>query len=348
MFWHKPIPKPKAKPLVGVNLGGWLLLEKWMTPSLFAGTAAEDESTLMQQEHIDITERLQHHRDTFITREDFTWLQLHGVRAVRLPVGYWVFGGAEPFRSAIEYVDAAFQWAKETGIQILLDLHGAPGSQNGNQESGQIGSTSWHRNQKNILTSLEIIKKLAERYAGNPALLGIELLNEPSSKIPKRTLKKYYQAAYRIIRHTCGNDVWVVFSDSFKPRRWKRQLRAPEFVQTYIDSHQYQVYTSRDKNMDIAGHLGETLGSVARQLGNMRRYHPVVVGEWSLALDPKSVKNLNQSQILAATRAYGNAQLIAFEQTAAWFYWSYKIEEGGVWSFKDSIERGLLPNFAAY
>lgn len=32
----------------GVNLGGWLLLERWMSPSLFAGTDAVDEYTLMQ------------------------------------------------------------------------------------------------------------------------------------------------------------------------------------------------------------------------------------------------------------------------------------------------------------
>lgn len=27
----------------GVNLGNWLVLEKWMNPALFAGTTAEDE-----------------------------------------------------------------------------------------------------------------------------------------------------------------------------------------------------------------------------------------------------------------------------------------------------------------
>ena len=27
----------------GVNLGNWLVLEKWMSPVVFAGTTAEDE-----------------------------------------------------------------------------------------------------------------------------------------------------------------------------------------------------------------------------------------------------------------------------------------------------------------
>ena len=30
----------------GVNLGNWLVLEKWMSPDLFAGTEAEDETQL--------------------------------------------------------------------------------------------------------------------------------------------------------------------------------------------------------------------------------------------------------------------------------------------------------------
>ena len=35
---------PSVK-LRGVNLGGWLVLEKWMTPSVFEGLQATDETT---------------------------------------------------------------------------------------------------------------------------------------------------------------------------------------------------------------------------------------------------------------------------------------------------------------
>ena len=33
----------------GVNLGNWLVLEKWMSPALFEGTTAEDEYYLPMQ-----------------------------------------------------------------------------------------------------------------------------------------------------------------------------------------------------------------------------------------------------------------------------------------------------------
>ena len=71
--------------LRGVNLGGWLVLEKWMTPSLFAGTEAIDEYTFMQTPGA--VEKIDQHRRSFITEADFKWLRKHGVNAIRIPVG---------------------------------------------------------------------------------------------------------------------------------------------------------------------------------------------------------------------------------------------------------------------
>ncbi|MDY5113881.1 MAG: hypothetical protein SPE66_09255 [Bilifractor sp.] len=37
------------KPFHGVNLGNWLVLEKWMSPEMFDGTDAEDETWLNRE-----------------------------------------------------------------------------------------------------------------------------------------------------------------------------------------------------------------------------------------------------------------------------------------------------------
>ena len=55
----------------GVNLGNWLVLEKWMHPDLFRGTTAEDETELCWQLGEEKYARLKEHRDTYITKEDF-------------------------------------------------------------------------------------------------------------------------------------------------------------------------------------------------------------------------------------------------------------------------------------
>nr|AIA94767.1 CAZy families GH5 protein [uncultured Clostridium sp.] len=71
------------QPLRGVNLGGWLIHEKWMTPKVFKGTNAIDEYTLSQTE--EGRRAIQDHRKNFIQEADFKWLKQHGIEILRSP-----------------------------------------------------------------------------------------------------------------------------------------------------------------------------------------------------------------------------------------------------------------------
>ena len=44
-----------------------------------------------------------------------------------------------------------------------------------------------------------------------------------------------------------------------------------------------------------------------------------------------------------ALRAYGSAQVVSYETTRGWFFWTYKTEGGGGWSFRDCVKQGWLP-----
>lgn len=97
----------------GINLGNWLVLEKWMHPELFAGVDAEDETDLCKMLPRDELEaRLKKHRDTYITPEDFQWIKAHGLNTVRIPVPHFIFGDdpafCDPYVPRIEYLDKAF------------------------------------------------------------------------------------------------------------------------------------------------------------------------------------------------------------------------------------------------
>ncbi len=334
----------EGRALRGVNLGGWLVLEPWMTPALFAGIDAPDELTYCQKAGKRQLDRLAHHRDQFITKKDFQWLKAHGIGAVRIPVGYWLFGDVDPFAGTVTYLDKAFEWAEATGLKVLISLHGAPGSQNGEMHSGQKGSVAWHSDEANIDMTLDIVKRLAERYHRSPAMLGISLLNEPSTSLPKRTLKRFYRQAHRIIRQQAGKKVWVVFSDGFQPSRWSFVLHRWLYPRTYIDTHQYQIYTQADKAMSVADHLRRTVADVPLVLNRMRRHHPVIVGEWSAALDPLSMTGLDTEETQQAYAAYITAQIQAYDRMDAWFYWNYKTEGGGPWSYRDCYEKGWFDN----
>src|SRR5258706_4806342 len=73
---------PDFSKLRGVNLGAWLVLEKWMVPDIYRGTEAADEYSLCLALGDQAASRLNRHRETFITPEDFRWIRDCGLNAV--------------------------------------------------------------------------------------------------------------------------------------------------------------------------------------------------------------------------------------------------------------------------
>lgn len=62
-----------------MNIGGWLVLEKWMTPEVFSGMHAEDQWTFDGQPGAQ--EKLRNHWNTFFTQKDMQWLRQVGINA---------------------------------------------------------------------------------------------------------------------------------------------------------------------------------------------------------------------------------------------------------------------------
>jgi len=345
MFRHLLAANPciLSNMIRGVNLGGWLVLEPWITPSLFEGTTAMDEHSLCKFGSAEHKARLRRHRQMFITEKDFQWLAKHGIEAVRIPVGYWIFGKAMPYIGAIKYLDSAFEWAEKHGLKIIICLHGAPGSQNGEMHSGQIRDVGWPLKQRNLDWTLDVIERLAKRYCGRPALLGIELLNEPAQEILRRILTRYYRQAYKIIRRVCGPDVWVIIDDRFKPGRWWWVLAGPWRRRGVQDHHHYQIFEPEDRTLDIEGHLRKAarMGNVLRRITIFRR---IIVGEWSGALHRQVVEDMGDARGRQIYQDYTAAQLAAFAGCTGWFYWTYKTEstEFDPWHFRMMVEQGTM------
>ena len=108
----------------GVNLGNWLVLEKWMSPALFEDTTAGDEYYLPTQLPPEVYEaRIKVHRSEYISERDFACIKRMGMNAVRIPVPYFIFGDRPPFIGCVRELDKAFGWAEKYGIKILIDLH---------------------------------------------------------------------------------------------------------------------------------------------------------------------------------------------------------------------------------
>lgn len=133
-FWDASDPQNK---IIGVSLGNWLTLERWMDEDWFTGWApnAQDEWTFINDLGKEkAAEVLNDHWSSWVVESDLDLMQAHGVNALRIPLGFWTFiptQGDEPYINTTQLVhlNNMLGWLYKRGMRALLDLHGMPGSQ---------------------------------------------------------------------------------------------------------------------------------------------------------------------------------------------------------------------------
>lgn len=328
----------------GVNLGGWLVLEKWMKPELFDGTDAVDETTLSQQlAPEELKRRLEEHRSTFITEEDFAWIAGTGLNTVRLPVPWWMFGDQPPYLGCAEWVRRAFQWAEKYGLDVMLDLHCAPGCQNGFDNGGIAGVMEWHRSEENIQKTLDTLDRICEFVKPFASLASIQLLNEPHWDIPLEIVQDFYRRGYALVRrHFPAERCTVVLHDSFRQEVWQEALTDGQGI--LMDAHFYQ-FQDEYKGFDYFQHAKVTLEQYRQRLHDLMRNHEAIVGEWSLGYPLDDVTALKPYERDIALRGFAANQLEVYEESRGWVFWSYKVTDSmKPWSLRACVENGWLPS----
>ena len=354
------------KKIKGVNLGNWLVLEKWMLPEMFEGTGAEDEVWLNRKMNpAELKEKMKEHRDTFITEQDFAFIKEQGVWLLRIPVPYFIFGDRPPFNGCVEYLDKAFDWAEKYGLQILIDLHTVPGSQNGYDNGGLTGVCKWCKNPEEVEFALTVLERLAKRYGQRQGLYGIEVLNEPisflvyatapstgkavdkeeakgSGYVPLPFLENFYRNAYRRLRKILPENKTIVFHDGFRLRHWGKFFRKEHMKNVVLDTHIYIFAMESFVPIHMPWVYQIYIKSQQRLIERIQRDVPVVVGEWCIcnkyaekAVSGKSAEKSSDRSAQAAAQdelrkkrylEIAAMQLQAWESGAGWIYWSYQFK----------------------
>ena len=180
--------------LKGTNAGGYLFQEFWMTITNVSGIVG-DETGIYEN----LTERfgeeemeklIATYQDNYWTEEDFDYCAEVGMNCIRLP--FWYRNLVDGEGQLKEDWNKRFDWfveqAGERGLYVILDFHGAPGSQNGSDHSGKdgggnkmAGSLFFFGNTavKNQELYYQLWETIAEHYKDNPWVAGYDLLNEP-------------------------------------------------------------------------------------------------------------------------------------------------------------------------
>ncbi len=326
----------------GVNLGGWLVVEKWISPSLFEGTTATNEFELARSKQG--RERLKNHHQTFIAESDLKWFKDQGVEILRIPFGYWILGDDARYEPAIDRLDWLVRTSLAYDLKLLLDLHAAPGAQNRAAHSGSGNlvlnehSTKWLNDKTAQDRTIEVLETVALRYKDYPHIWGLEVLNEPTVDRLGLKLARFYRRAYRRLTNVARPGTHFIFSDGFAPLKltgclWfvkKRQFPVA------MDCHIYQVFGHKNKRRSFPQHVAKVKWT-KWFLRFLRLQQPLIVGEWSAML-PLRVSS-------EQTKQYIHVQHRAFDGTLAHFYWTYKTEASGRWNFRDMADKNHLTGY---
>ncbi|KAI0036398.1 exo-1-3-beta-glucanase [Vararia minispora EC-137] len=374
----------------GVSLGGWLVLEPWITPSLFENTgnnAIVDEWTFGAfQSHSTALAAVQRHWNTWITEGDFADIAAAGLNHVRIPIGYWAWdvSQGEPYiQGQLPYLRQAVGWASNHGLKVIIDLHGAPASQNGYDNSGQrlAGGPQWNFNQTNIDRTNNVIKQIAAEFVSQVGTVSIIApLNEPAGYFSADLLQKtqqYWRDSYGNIRYPYGtsqqSDTVVLLHDAFQPLSyWNGFMPTPNYEGVAMDTHVYQVFSDAEVARTNQQHINS-----ACQTGNTIAAFTAlwtIVGEWTPAMTDCAtylngrgkgarydgsffggeavVGSCNgksgdgssfSSSYKTFLRQMWEAQTISFEKGSGWIMWTWKTERAADWSYQAGLSGGWIP-----
>jgi glucan 1,3-beta-glucosidase len=324
-----------------------------MTPSLFTCAAGK------QQSELDIAGGwggpenaravLERHWDTFITRADLERLAALGINTVRLPIGYWSLGpgftaGTDFDGVGAVYVNSwprvlrAINWAAEAGLGVLVDLHGAPSSQNGQSHSGvSTGEAGLWSNDSAVVQTLGVLSFLATQLAMVTNVVGIQILNEPKNvsgladfcayrllpPVPGADCAPADDRAIAAMRVTSpyAQSLPLYVHDGFDLDRFSSYVaNRSDFV--VEDHHSYFVFTEADDTESASAHTVDIATGTKSMLAvaAARQRRNLIIGEWSCALTAKSLAG--EVDLDAARTAFCAGQEAVYRNnTAGWAFW---------------------------
>jgi hypothetical protein len=340
----------------GVNLGGWLVLESWMYPDWWKTTGVpvwlgewQFCETLGKDR---ARELLETHWDTWVTRKELEDLKSAGITHLRVPIGYWILG--EPYLKPDEpYVPGGFKyllrllkWCKELGLLAIIDLHGAPGAQNGNDNSGYSGGNAaikWNQ-PENLQRTNDVLVYLAknltavnntEDYKGS--VLGLCLLNEPwtttvGGPITLEEVASWAQTAVdAVLAAGWKGHIW--FPDGFNPTSpvWQGKFKPPQYQNVYADAHIYMLFDPALKEMNAAEQAARKCSYDRPNLEQVDIACGTVVGEWSMDYpkypayppSPQDLADL-QKAFVAQAQAFNILGSNPATKANGGFFWSFK------------------------
>ena len=319
--------------LRGVNAGGWLLTEDWMSPTSMSEELNTENGQYEwvaafaekygKEKADNLLAALQ---DSWWQEKDFENIARIGFNMIRLPFGWMDLTDEKGNfnENSFARLDWFVENCEKNRLFVVLDLHGAYGSQNGKHHSGDTTSGGdLFGNEENGRLTVELWKAVAAHYAENRWVAGYDLLNEPEGNPGGVTGAKqwdFYNRLYREIRKIDGEH--LIFMEAC----WEAdQMPDPDRYGWENVAYEYHYY-----NWGSTNDLSETKKFLQKKTKLETKYNtfgfrvPVFIGEFTFFDDLDSW-------------AYG---LEYFEKhNMSWAMWTYKGCTSSNWAIYNGYER---------
>ncbi|KAG6333841.1 hypothetical protein ID866_5246 [Astraeus odoratus] len=355
----------------GVNLGGLFVLEPFIVPALFQKyPGSVDEWTLSQLMAADTANgglnQLEDHYNTFITEQDIAEIAGAGLNWIRLPIPFWAIEkwDFEPFLEKVcwPYILRVFQWARKYGLRVNLDLHTIPGSQNGYNHSGKLGTVNFLNgvmgvaNAERALNYIRIITEFISQPEWQPVVPVFSIINEALvGTIGQDQITSFYLRAHDMIRNITGygegHGPYIGIHDGFLGlENWADFLQGSDRIM--LDTHPYFAFDGQTTYAPIATGLGLQAGGIWPQTTcnawapginqSQTAFGVTIAGEFSTAYNPCGLYVLG----VGNTESYGDScalfldssqwndtlkaglmefTLASMDSLQDWFFWTWKI-----------------------
>ncbi|CAE6481493.1 unnamed protein product [Rhizoctonia solani] len=342
----------------GINLGSWFVQERWLCESTYCGCGG-GQGDLHIAQGANAKGIMEHHWDTWITEGDWGTIQAQGFNTVRLPIGYYHLSGVDPsvlddtdfqpykhiFSGAWGRILRAIGDAERYGLGILIDLHAAPGAQNRDAHSGTGTGEVRMWTRTNLSRTVHALQVLTAQLASRPNVVGIELVNEPANN---NQVQGWYESTIAALRKISPDLPLYIRQVDPRLTTWYSKLVGARSDFVVLDHHLYRCFTPGDAAMSGDEHAAALRNSAPLVPLSAAARGNLIVGEWSAALNPASLRSNEAGERDRQRRVWARAQLDAYEASCGgWFFWTWKKGTGwdAGWCAKDATLAAILPGW---
>ncbi|KAK4702196.1 hypothetical protein P7C70_g4030, partial [Phenoliferia sp. Uapishka_3] len=302
---------------------------QWMDEDWFisvAGANSWDQWDFTQNLGDKAAAALDDHYSSWVTEADIEVMFQHGVNQLRIPTGFWSWiptVAGEPYVNAgeVAYLEKAMAWCHARGMYVLIDLHGLPGSQNGEESSGHnTTSPAWFGNTVNQGRSDAMVLAVLDFVAKSPyrsVVAGLEVINEPRPYTPAQytELSDYYSRSYTAIQASAW-PITMFIHGAFIANQFTYWL---PFVSARVTNPPSLVFEDHPYpgNFPIQNNTADILSQVCTAANKYLGFPvPIVITEWSVYTGVKTA---------AFETSFYASQLTTWAWNGGSHYWSFKL-----------------------